>query len=43
MSASPLVIIMSDEEDAWICEHEVALEKVKRAKEEWQRQWEEEA
>ena len=43
MSASLLVIILSDKEDAQICKHEVALEKAKCVKEEWQRQWEEEA
>ena len=40
MTASSLVIIMSDEEDACIHEHKIALE---RAKEERQRQREEEA
>ena len=39
MSASPPMISMLDEEDTWICEHKIALEK---AKEEWQRQREEE-
>ena len=43
MSASPPMVILSDEEDIRICEHEVALEKAKHAKEEWQRQREEEA
>ena len=33
---------MSDEEDAQILKHEIALEKAKCRKEEWQRQWEEE-
>ena len=37
------MVISSDEEDAWIHEYEVALEKAKCAKEEWQRQQEEEA
>ena len=43
MSASPPVIIMSDEEDAHIHEHKIALERAKWVKEERQRQWEEEA
>ena len=42
MSASPPTISMSDEEDAWTHQHEIALEKVKCMKEEQQRQWEEE-
>ena len=37
------MVILSDEEDTWICEHEVALEKAKCVKEERQRQREEEA
>ena len=43
MSASPPVIIMSDEEDAHIHEHKITLEREKWAKEERQRQQEEEA
>ena len=43
MSGSPQTISMSDEEDVCICKHEVAIEKAKCAKEEQQRQWEEEA
>ena len=43
MSMSPPTILMSDEEDTQIHKHEVALVKVKCMKEEWQRQWEEEA
>ena len=43
MSASPPIVILSDKEDAQIHEHEVVLEKAKCVKEEWQRQWEEEA
>ena len=43
MSASPPMVISSDEEDACIYKHKVALEKAKRMKEEWQRQREEEA
>ena len=43
MSASLPTISMSDKEDAQIREHEVTLVKVKRTKEERQRQWEEEA
>ena len=43
MSGSPPVISMSDEEDTWIAEHEAAIKRVKRVKEECQRQWEEEA
>ena len=36
------MISMSDKEDAWIHKYEIALEKVKWGKEEWQRQREEE-
>ena len=43
MSASPPIVILSDEEDARIHEHEVVLEKAKHVKEERQRQREEEA
>ena len=43
MSTSPPVIFMSDKEDAWIAEHKAVIEKVKRAKEEHQRQGEEDA
>ena len=43
MSASLPVIVSSDEEDARIHEHEIALERVKHMKEECQRQQEEEA
>ena len=43
MSMSPPTISMSDEEDAHICEDEATIERAKCAKEEWQRQWEEEA
>ena len=43
MSASPPTISMSDKEDACICKHKVGIEKAKHAKEEQQRQWEEEA
>ena len=42
MSASPLTIFTSDKEDAQIREHEVTIKKAKHAKEEQQRQWEEE-
>ena len=42
MSASPPMILMSDEEDACIWEHELVLVKAKHAKEERQWQWEEE-
>ena len=43
MTASPPVIISSDEEDARIREHEITLERAKWVKEEIQRQREEEA
>ena len=43
MSASPVIIFSSDEEDAQIREHEIVLERAKWAKEERQRQREEEA
>ena len=43
MSASPPTISMLNEEDAHIHKHKVTLDKAKHAKEEWQRQWEEEA
>ena len=43
MTASPLVIISLDEEDARIHKHEITLERAKRTKEERQRQREEEA
>ena len=43
MSVSPLMISISDEEDAHILEHEVAIERAKCMKEERQRQQEEEA
>ena len=43
MSASPPMISMSDKEDSHIQEHEVTNERAKHMKEEWQRQWEEEA
>ena len=43
MSASPPVIVSSDEEDVWIHKHKVMLEREKQVKEEQQRQWEEEA
>ena len=42
MSASPPHIVLLDEEDAWIWEHEVTRERVKQAEEERQRQREEE-
>ena len=33
---------MSDKEDMWSCENKAVIEKAKHAKEERQRQWEEE-
>ena len=38
MSTSPPTISMLDKEDTCICKHEAVIERVKHAKEEWQRQ-----
>ena len=43
ISVSLPTISMSDEEDAHICKHKITIMKAKHVKEEWQRQYEEEA